>query len=74
MILDGGMGTMIQNLQFEEEDFRGLFSIQNKSRFLTRIRVISCLKKRIKVACGSILYLGYCNNDTQFHKISQGFL
>ena len=26
MILDGGMGTMIQNLQLEEEDFRG-FSI-----------------------------------------------
>lgn len=23
MIMDGGMGTMIQNLQFEEEDFRG---------------------------------------------------
>ena len=25
MILDGGMGTMIQNLQLEEEDFRGFF-------------------------------------------------
>ena len=24
MIFDGGMGTMIQNLQLEEEDFRGM--------------------------------------------------
>jgi len=27
MIFDGGMGTMIQNLQFEEEDFRGIINI-----------------------------------------------
>lgn len=29
MILDGGMGTMIQSYRLEEEDFRGKFYISN---------------------------------------------
>ena len=38
MIFDGGMGTMIQNLQYEEEDFRGLLhTIYDMNKFFSNV-------------------------------------
>ena len=38
MVLDGAMGTMLQKRMLEEEDFRGMYSLDSREGLKTCVR------------------------------------